>query len=525
MKYIFLIGVFLSLNLSLSAQHKCGTTERHLHRIQEDPSVLQRKEDLNQRIQTYLANNAQRPESQAVITIPVVVHIVYPSATSGAAVNISDAQIQSQITALNKDYSKTNSDIGSVPTIWAGLAANVQIQFCLAKRDPSGAATTGITRKTTSRSSFTDVSSRPDGMDEIKLSTYGKPSWDRTKYLNIWVGKLDGQTLGFAYFPSDIPTNPELDGVVIDYRAFGTTGTAGTGPFTGNALGRTLTHELGHYFNLSHTWGDDIDPVPANCESDFVDDTPPSQDANYGCPIFPFHVGGACTVGTNGEMPMNYMDYPDDACMYLFTTGQGQRMTTCINVERTSLLTSNGCSTPINVEMVYFKGDNQLKINRLYWQTASESKNDYFEIERSTDGKNFKVIGRVKGHGSTASVNNYEWQDPSVSAGSVAYYRLRQVDFDGTFAYSNVVALTSKANSKVKIFPNPVVHADLTVQFEDNSRKTVSLTDALGRLIFSQTVADFELKVPTLGLSAGVYFCRVQLANGAIEVKKVVLKD
>lgn len=519
MKYLLLIGVFFSLNVSLSAQHKCGTTQLHLQRIQEDPSVLQRKEDLNQRIQMYLANNPQRRENQAVITIPVVVHVVYPA--TNTAVNISDAQIQSQIVALNKDYSKTNTDIGNVPAVWSDVAANVQLQFCLATRDPSGAATTGITRKTTTRSSFTNASSRPDGMDEIKLPTYGKPSWDRTKYLNIWVGRLDGQILGFAYFPSDIPNNPELDGVVVDYRAFGTTGTAGTGVFTDNGLGRTLTHELGHYFNLSHIWGDD---VVAGCESDDVFDTPPADQENYGCPTFPLHVGGTCTVGNDGEMFMNYMDYPDDACMYMFTTGQGDRMRTCINLERASLLTSNGCGTPINVEMVYFKGENQGKINRLYWQTASELKNDYFDVERSTNGKDFKSIGRVKGHGSTASMNNYDFQDPSVLEGSVVYYRLRQTDFDGTFAYSNIVALASKATSKVKIFPNPASNADLTVQFEDNSRKNVSLTDALGRLIFSQNVADFELKIPTQGLSAGVYFCRVQLNNGSVDVKKVILK-
>jgi hypothetical protein len=525
MKNIVVLVALLLLTLPAMAQRKCGTTLRHLQMLQNDPSVLQHKNALEQEIQR-LITYTQQAENQLVVTIPVVVHVVYPSTVTAA--NITDAQIQSQITALNRDYAKTNTDASSTPAVWSGLAANTQIQFCLARRTPAGATTTGITRRSTSRANFDDRASRPDGMDEIKKSTYGTPNWDRTKYLNIWVGKLDDQTLGYAYFPSDVVATADawLDGVVIDYRCFGDrVGTAGTGAFTAFNLGRTLTHEAGHYFNLSHIWGDDLTASETDCESDNVTDTPPQLTANVDCPTYPHNTTDVCNVNTHGNMFMNYMDYSDDACLYMFTTGQSNRMNAAITASRAGLLTSNGCSAPINVEMTYFKGDNQGKVNRLTWETATESNNDFFDVERSFDGKNYQSLGRVKGHGTTSSTNNYDWTDPSVSGVSVVYYRLKQVDFDGTFAYSNVVALVNKkAALSTKIFPNPVSNTDLTVQFSDNSRKTVSLTDALGRVVFLKTIAEYGLRIPTVGLSAGLYFCSIQGINGAIEVQKVVVR-
>jgi hypothetical protein len=165
-------------------------------------------------------------------------------------------------------------------------------------------------------------------------STGGSNAWDRNKYLNIWVCDISGGILGYAQFPGG---SASTDGVVVDYQYFGTIGTA-TAPFN---KGRTATHEVGHWLNLYHIWGDD----GTGCTgSDLVSDTPNQADQNYGCPAFP---QVSCSNGPNGDMFMNYMDYTDDACMFMFSTGQATRMQALFAAggARASLLTSNGCGT------------------------------------------------------------------------------------------------------------------------------------------------------------------------------------
>jgi hypothetical protein len=253
-------------------------------------------------------------------TITVVVHVVYGAANE----KISAAQVQSQIAVLNQDYSATNPDRSKTPTPWKGLVANAQIQFRLATRDPEGKPTDGVTFTHTTRSSFIVDD------DSIKSSaTGGIEPWPTDKYLNIWVcGSLlsaRGQSvLGYAKFPGGLAAT---DGVVIWNRSFGTKGTAAD-PFN---LGRTATHEVGHFFNLRHIWGD-----APNCNGDdFVDDTPPAEDANYWKPTFP-HV--TCGNGPNGDMFVNYMDYVDDDTMFMFTPGQVSRMHAALDGPRKSLV-------------------------------------------------------------------------------------------------------------------------------------------------------------------------------------------
>jgi hypothetical protein len=124
-----------------------------------------------------------------------------------------------------------------------------------------------------------------------------------------------------------------LDGVVITTTAFGTIGNLNAA----NDLGRTATHEVGHWLNLRHIWGDEF------CGDDFVDDTEPAEDSNSECPTFPHNDFNGCGTGENGEMYMNYMDYVDDACMNMFTAGQVDRMWAVLNSERVDLLNSIGC--------------------------------------------------------------------------------------------------------------------------------------------------------------------------------------
>ena len=231
-------------------------------------------------------------EAAALVTIKTIVHVVYKL----PAQNVSDAQINSQIAALNKDYTATNTDSSKVPAPFKGLVSNANVKFQLVK----------VTRTQTTKNSFTF----DDGVK--KASTGGIAPIDPKKNLNMWVCALGGGLLGYAQFPGGPLAT---DGVVINYQAFGTSGTAAA-PFN---KGRSATHEIGHYLNLRHIWAD-----TADCSgSDMVADTPNAAGPNFGKPHFP-HV--TCNNGPNGDMFMNYMDYTDDDSMFMFSAGQVLRM-------------------------------------------------------------------------------------------------------------------------------------------------------------------------------------------------------
>jgi hypothetical protein len=284
----------------------------------------------HQETMDYLQNpntTQSNKNANVVVTIPVVFHVLYKTSIQ----NISDAQINSQLTILNNDFRKLNSDFSSVvPAAFQGLGADTEILFCKATRTPAGDSSTGIERKQVP-SSFV--------FENSYYTTAGFTAWDPTKYLNIWIGRFsNNQLLGFAYLPS--AAGQAFDGLCIGDQFFGNTGTA-TAPFN---KGRTATHEIGHYFGLLHPWGDDGSACGTAENSDGVADTDETNNPYFGCPTFPDNTN-ACTSTSDGSMFMNYMDYVNDACMAFFTTGQKTIMRNALNGPRASLLTSNGCAS------------------------------------------------------------------------------------------------------------------------------------------------------------------------------------
>ena len=311
---ILLTLAFLMIGTSIFAQTRnCGAMDHLEHQLETDPKRAEKLDRIEQHTQQFLNNPSRAVDG--VITIPVVVHVVWNT----NAENISDAQIQSQIDVLNDDFRRLNSDADNT---WS-QAADSEIEFCLATLDPNGNATNGITRTQTSNTSFSTN-------DAVKFDSQGgKDAWPASDYLNVWVCDISGGILGYAQFPGGPPAT---DGVVNDYQYFGTTGTA-TAPFD---LGRTMTHEVGHWLNLRHIWGD------GGCSvDDFVSDTPTSDAPNYGCATG--HVSCSST-----DMVENYMDYSDDACMNLFTAGQRDRMRALFDTggARESILSSAACGPP-----------------------------------------------------------------------------------------------------------------------------------------------------------------------------------
>jgi hypothetical protein len=299
---------------------RCSSEEYKQQQIALNPALQQVIDAEDQQADQFAQAHPNGYQNRAVVTIPVVFHIVYGT----TAQNIATSRITAQMDVLNKDYRKLNTDANLVPSAWQSIAADCEIEFCLAQRDPAGNFTTGIERISSTTTSWTTN-------DHVKFTSYGgAAAWDRSKYLNIWVCSISGGILGYSTFPGG-PAN--VDGVVLSYQYVGTTGSSA--PYN---KGRTATHEIGHWLNMKHIWGDD----GAACSgSDAVSDTPNQSSENYGCPTFP--LTDACTTTSPGVMFMNYMDYTDDACMYMFTTAQKTRMWSTLNGSRLSIQTSNGC--------------------------------------------------------------------------------------------------------------------------------------------------------------------------------------
>ncbi|WP_258314470.1 zinc metalloprotease [Streptomyces sp. Act143] len=303
------------------ARRVCGTMPVHRRLLTENPAYALARDAVENRAFAF-ETGLQTSARVGVTVIPVVVHVVHHTPEQ----NIDDAQIASQIEVLNQDYRMLNPDVSEVPAVWQSLTADCRIEFALATQDPSGGPTSGITRTETATDTFgTD--------DAIKFaSSGGHDAWPADQYLNLWVAPRIqdpdpglGEILGYAQFPGG---PAETDGVVIGHGFFGTTGTA-RAPFN---LGRTATHEVGHWLNLFHIWGDDGQGCSG---SDFVADTPNAGGPNFGMPAFP-HV--TCNNAPDGDMFVNYMDYTDDAGMFMFTQGQAARMDATLEGARSSFL-------------------------------------------------------------------------------------------------------------------------------------------------------------------------------------------
>ncbi|MFN0033129.1 MAG: M43 family zinc metalloprotease [Flavobacteriales bacterium] len=280
-----------------------------------------------------LAQMQAMPEEERtddIYTLPVVVHIIHEGEAYGILSNISDEQIISAIDALNEDFrhlAGTNGD---------GAGPDVGIEFCLAQRDPNGQPTTGIVRVNgTSVLDYADQgieAGSASGADEEDVKALS--TWPRASYLNIWVvNEIENNDAGngiqgYAYFPINNP----IDGIVILYNAFGTVGTLK--PNTN--MNRTLTHEVGHYIGLYHTFHDTSScAAEASCTTagDRVCDTPVTiQNASCNTP--------ACS-GT--QQVENYMDYTPQSCQDMFSEGQKLRMRTTLETQRTSMISSMGC--------------------------------------------------------------------------------------------------------------------------------------------------------------------------------------
>ena len=316
---------------SVAQTRRCANDEVLMKIIQEKPELA---ETIQKNRQQFIEAVAQRDKgamahkSTAQVVIPVVFHIVLNQqqlTTIGGAAGVA-LRIDSQMAVLNRDYNALSLDQSSIPTVFQPLYGNVQIQFGLAHTAPDGSATNGYEIVTTNSSSFSAESGTMGSTYAASDAKYqqsgGANAWDPSKYLNIWVinfteNGLLGISPPMSWVGSVIPLQEV--GPAINYRAFGKFGPGQNVFLSGFNGGRTLVHEMGHFFELSHIWGN-TNPGSGSCsDDDGIGDTPQQSDANSGCPTFP---KANCTNATGGEMFMNYMDYVNDACYRMFTVQQ-----------------------------------------------------------------------------------------------------------------------------------------------------------------------------------------------------------
>lgn len=307
--FLSVVFVFLLIINSSAQVRRCATyTEKAKEELihpeyKAQRSLLQKNADQRMKLNKQLNINGDS------IFIPVVVHVLWNKPKE----NISDEQILSQIKVLNEDFNSANADTVKTPAYYKALRGKTNFYFRLAKQTPDGLPTSGINRVYT----YVDSGFGLDG--RINFTKFGgQDPWDPRYYVNIYVCVLyeSSNTFAVTYFPGG---SLRRDGIICDYRFFGTVGIT-TPPYD---KGRTVTHEMGHYFNLDHTWGPtDLTSLPDCTDDDHVEDTAPQSVANYGCPKFP----QISCISNLSDAYMSYMDYTNDACMNLFTKGQAERM-------------------------------------------------------------------------------------------------------------------------------------------------------------------------------------------------------
>ncbi|GAB2959311.1 hypothetical protein GCM10027048_28330 [Hymenobacter coalescens] len=461
--------------------------QRHAYQ-QADARAAQRQQDA--------ARTAATP-----VVIPVVVHVVYNT----EAQNVSDEQIRAQIEVLNQDYGRTNPDAVNTPAAFQARASNVGVQFRLALRDPQGRPTTGIERRQTTVTSWAG--------DRVKLHSFGGlNAWPAGQYLNLWLCNLNSGTLGYAQYPGGDNT---FDGVVVHYS------TVPGGVYNPYNLGRTATHEVGHWLNLHHTF-------QGGCQStDNVADTPPQSLPNYGCPNGP--VLSCSKSPAEGDMYMNFMDYANDACMNAFTAGQRQRVQALFEAGglRASLLASPALTpvaTPLPVELVSFAATPRGGAVELRWVTAQEKNNAYFAVERSADGRAFAELQRVAGQGSTSTRSHYAYTDAHLPAGATLYYRLRQVDLDGTTTYSDVRTATPSVLTTEPFRVLPTLVTDGQLRYAAATAGQLECCSLSGqRVLAAVSLSAGTGRLDVSRLQPGTYIARLTTAAG-VRVSRFVVQ-
>lgn len=523
-KQIFILG-FMTFLFFAQAQNTDSTITNNVRRTcgTKKPSA-EWLDWFNKKVEEYKLNSSAGKIQQTNYVVPVIVHIIHGGQAVGTYPNISQAQVSSQITVLNQDFAGTGLNSGNLASTGFSVvgAANCNITFCLAQKDPDGniLPEPGIERISyvsqgwSSPGSFNDMYAFMSYMDgTIKASSI----WDPARYLNVWVSDCNPNVglLGYATFPAG-STLPGInfaagtssdDGLFVWAKSFGNIGTLQPG----FDLGRTATHELGHYFGLIHISGD------AQCGNDYCNDTPPQQAQSQGCPTYP---SVSCSNGPNGDMFMNFMDYSDHACMYMFSPDQNTRIQTAManSPFRNQLTASSAtlCDIPTTAPVANFSVQATTCIDSATTLKSQISGNPFPTYSWAvipSAGVTFSPSNTVPSPKIIFSTpGNYTvTMTCSNSVGSSTTSKLVGVDVCDVGIHS-----VSAFKNSIALFPNPspgLVH--ITTNQGANQNIEITVYNAIGeRLLFSRQAIDKSesLSIDLSKYPSGLYI--VSLYNG-----------
>jgi predicted Zn-dependent protease len=555
-------------------REKCATMHSLNYRKQQNPDLQNRMQFTEIQAENWKNVHSNfHTNRNGVLRIPVVFHVVY-SLSDSVNQNIHDSLIYSQLNVLNEDFRRMNADAVNTRAVFDTVAADLGIEFCLASVDPLGNPTNGITRTGTTASHFLTPFNQSVKAD----ASGGKDPWPTDQYLNIWVCDMSflGQpvVLGYAQFPGDDPTT---DGVVIQYQYIGRTNDTATAP---SNLGRTTTHEVGHWCGLRHIWGD------GDCTmDDFVWDTPDADaQSNFDCN----HTINTCDDANNlfwggfnpPDMVENFMDYSADSCMNMFSKGQRDRIWSFLMTDRAGLFTSNGCGTPglfaqseindvtclgncdgeITVTPVNGTAPYQFLWNDPSMQTDStatglcygnyscriidaNSDTIYVDVNianplsmyHTFDITHATCVGCLNG---IIEVNTWGGTPPysfSIDGGTPqsdsmfvyldpGTYDITVTDSCGvTVTYPvtviNAAAITEQQYANLLIYPNPA-DENFTVVFPDNRIKKISLINNLGQSVYSFQSENKSEIISVSNLSKGIYWLQTE-TDGTLFYQKI----
>jgi pregnancy-associated plasma protein-A/type IX secretion system substrate protein len=522
-------------------QRICTTPEYDKYLRSADPAYARQRDEMESKIASYQTQQEAQRNSAATLIIPVVVHIVWNTPDQ----NLSDEQIISQIDVLNEDYSITNANIVEVPSVWANLVGSSHVYFSLARRNENNSDTTGIIRTYTNSPSFNTG-------DKMKHSaTGGSNAWNRDHFLNIWVCNLQNSQgtqdiLGYAQYPGG--TDPSIDGIVINYQAFGRTGSNLKPQYN---LGRTATHEIGHWLNLSHIWGDDDGKCISNGGSDDnIADTPDQSNATFGCPSYP---QVSCDNSPDGDMFMNYMDYTDDKCMMLFTTDQRSRMNIAVSMYRDSLNYSADYALPVNTPAIDLKISNikadtnglenvvcERHINpNITIQNAGTGTVTSFSLKYGVDDDSLQQFdwsgSLLPGNSVVAALpqilisedlHTFIGKIVSVNGGNDDYPLDNFATRGFIYAPAKYGCIEYSETPEIIILHNLAHHAiSIETKYREAQKATLSIYNILGKKMYSADYLNSNgefLNVDVSGLAAGIYFAEVKTFNKQVAGKFVV---
>lgn len=521
LRFVCLLLIIFSSSCFLQAQERCGTVQYmqnlfQRHGIQQSTEqfeewLQQRQSILNQR------RGAQRQQA-GTYEIPVVFHIIHNGESIGVGSNVSDARIFSQLQVLNEDFNRTNADAINTPVEFLSVAGSLDIEFVMAKQTPDGESTNGINRVQGSQSSWSPFD------PNLNAQSY----WPSSDYLNIWVTNIGSGFLGYAQFPvSTLPGLEEFqedgiattDGVVIDFTVFGV-----GSPDPDYNLGRTVTHEIGHFLGLRHIWGD-----TANCSgTDYMDDTPNQADETIGCPA---HPQSECS---GNKMFQNYMDYTDDACMNIFTDDQVERMTLILDdsevPRRNSLLTSPGLQEPVigTIDLAL------IEMTRPGPVTCEETPNVRLKVVNQSPGETITEV-RVRitlndGAEERITISGLNIDDegeisfpsPPLALGeNILNFKIIQIN-DASDPDPNdneletTVTIIYPECEPFAIYWNNSGGVDLTFNLSEPQQVQLSVVNTMGSEITSLVLPEIlnqTIAVPTGNVPRGLYIIRLRIGN------------